>query len=83
MDAPAPAADRSSTAAAAATLEPLLGIDELAAYLGVPKQTIYDWRVNAKGPRAHRIGKHLRFAVADVREWVAQQRDPADPAAGG
>lgn len=26
-------------------LEPLLGVPELGAYLGVPAQTIYDWRV--------------------------------------
>ena len=60
------------------TLEPLLDIDDLAAYPGVPKQTIYDWRVNAKGPRAYRIGKHLRFTVSDVRDWVAAQREPAE-----
>lgn len=29
-------------------LEPLLGVPELAEYLGVPVQTIYDWRVNGK-----------------------------------
>ena len=33
-------------------LEPLLNIDELADYLGVPVSTIYDWRTNGKGPRA-------------------------------
>ena len=27
-------------------LEPLLNIDELADYLGVPVSTIYDWRTN-------------------------------------
>ena len=32
-------------------LEPLITIDELAAYLGLPKQTIYDWRVQGRGPR--------------------------------
>ena len=31
-------------------LEPLITVDELAAYLGLPKQTIYDWRVERKGP---------------------------------
>jgi excisionase family DNA binding protein len=56
-------------------LEPLISVDELAAYLGLPKQTIYDWRVSGKGPKGYRIGKHLRFAVSDVRAWVEQQRD--------
>jgi len=31
-------------------LEPLLNIDELADYLGVPVSTIYDWRTNGKAP---------------------------------
>ncbi len=56
-------------------LEPLISVDELAAYLGLPKQTIYDWRVSGKGPKGYRIGKHLRFAVSDVRAWVEHQRD--------
>lgn len=62
-------------------LEPLLGVPELAAYLGVPVQTIYDWRVNGKGPRAYRFGKRIKFAVSDVRAWVELQRDtgPAGP----
>jgi len=58
-------------------LETLIGVAELAAYLSVPVATIYDWRVHGKGPAAHRFGKHLKFAVSDVRSWVAQQREPA------
>ena len=60
-------------------LDPLIGIEELAAYLGLPKQTIYDWRVDGKGPRAYRFGKRLRFAVGDVREWMESQREPVSP----
>lgn len=63
-------------------LEPLLDIDELAAYLGVPVSTIYDWRTRGLGPAAHRFGKHLKFAASDVRAWVDQQRDPGSPATG-
>ena len=56
-------------------LEPLLDVGDLAAYLGVPVSTVYDWRTNGKGPRAYRFGKHLKFAVSDVRIWVEQQRE--------
>jgi len=56
-------------------LEPLLDVGDLAAYLGVPVSTVYDWRTNGKGPAAHRVGKHLKFAVSDVRIWVEQQRE--------
>ena len=58
-------------------LEILIDIAELATYLGVPVATIYDWRVHGKGPTAYRFGKHLKFAVSDVRAWVAQQREPS------
>jgi len=61
-------------------LEPLLYVGELAAYLGVPVSTVYDWRTRGLGPRAFRFGKHLKFAVSDVRIWIEQQRDtlPSD-----
>lgn len=52
-----------------------LDVAELAAYLGVPVSTVYDWRTRGKGPAAYRFGKHLKFGVSDVRVWVAEQRD--------
>ncbi|WP_108252750.1 helix-turn-helix transcriptional regulator [Planctomonas deserti] len=58
-------------------LPPLIDVAELAKYLGVPVSTIYDWRTHGKGPTAYRFGKHLKFAVSDVRDWVAGQREPA------
>ncbi|MGV8885003.1 MAG: helix-turn-helix domain-containing protein [Microbacteriaceae bacterium] len=61
-------------------LPPLLDIRELSEYLGVPVSTIYDWRSRGVGPRAYRFGKHLKFAVTDVTEWIEAQRDPS-PAA--
>jgi len=60
-------------------LEPLLDVGELATYLGVPISTVYDWRTNGKGPRAYRFGKHLKFAVSDVRIWIEQQRESLSP----
>jgi excisionase family DNA binding protein len=56
-------------------LEPLLSVRELAAYLGVPVSTIYDWRSRGLGPVAHRFGKHVKFARSDVAEWLAAQRE--------
>ena len=51
-------------------LEPLIGVEELAEYLGVPVQTIYDWRLSGRAPRAFKLGKHLRFDPDAVRAWV-------------
>ena len=56
-------------------LEPLLSVEALAEYLGVPVTTIYDWRTDGKGPCGIRIGKHVKFAVADVKAWIAGQRE--------
>ena len=54
-----------------------MDVHELAAYLGIPISTVYDWRVHGKGPTAYRFGKHLKFAIPDVRDWIAQQREPS------
>lgn len=48
----------------------LLDVDGLADLLNVPKDTIYRWRRKGYGPRAIRLGKHLRWDVNVVREWL-------------
>lgn len=45
----------------------------MARYLNVPKQTIYSWRKTGYGPRAIRVGKHLRWRAAVVVEWTLEQ----------
>ena len=64
-------------------LEPLMNIEELAEYLGVPVTTIYDWRVAGKGPCAIRVGRSLKFAVSDVRDWIAHHRETSPGHAPG
>lgn len=59
----------------ASGLDPLLSIEDLAEYLGVPITTIYDWRVDGKGPCGVRVGRHVKFAVSDVRAWIDGQRE--------
>ena len=56
-------------------LEPLIGAEELAEYLGGPVQTIYDWRLSGRAPRAIKLGKHLRFAVSDVQQWLEEHHE--------
>jgi len=47
----------------------LLSVDELAAYLGVPKKTVYGcWR--QWGLRGYRVGRYLRFRERHVDEWL-------------
>jgi excisionase family DNA binding protein len=59
---------------------PLGTTDEVAAYLGVPKQTLYTWKCQSKGPRGIRVGKHVRYRWDDVEAWLDQQGD--QPRAG-
>lgn len=66
-DAGARTADSSAAAPAA-----LWDIDDLAAFLGVTKQTIYSWRTTGYGPRGFRVGKHLRWRPATVVAWTVR-----------
>ena len=56
-------------------LDPLLSIEDLAEYLGVPVTTIYDWRVDGKGPCGIRVGRHVKFIQSDVLAWIEAQRE--------
>jgi predicted DNA-binding transcriptional regulator AlpA len=75
---PTPAVRQQPRAAAPAPrvaegVRDLWGIDDVARYLGVPKQTIYSWRKTGYGPKAIRVGKHLRWRAAVVVEWTLEQ----------
>lgn len=62
------------------TDKPYLSVDDLAAKLQIPKQTIYAWRSEfpKRGPRGFRVGRHLRFRPEDVEEWVQSLLDGDD-----
>lgn len=60
----------------------LLSPDQLADYLGISVQTIYQWRYRGEGPPGYRIGRHVRYRSSDIQAWLADQRDDiAEPAA--
>ncbi|MBQ1112451.1 MULTISPECIES: AlpA family transcriptional regulator [Streptomyces] len=48
---------------------------DLADLLGVPVETVYQWRRKDTGPRGFRVGRHLRYDPEDVRAWVATLMD--------
>ncbi len=56
-----------------APADPFLTTEELADYLSVPVATVYAWRKHGTAPRAHVIGKHLRFRQSDVEVWLASK----------
>jgi predicted DNA-binding transcriptional regulator AlpA len=56
-------------------LRPLLGVDDVAHLLGIPKATLYRWHSMSTtdlphGPRAFRVGRHLRYTIEDVRAYI-------------
>jgi excisionase family DNA binding protein len=53
----------------------LLSPHEVAAFLGVPLQTIYRWRYRHEGPLGYRVGRHVRYRVVDVERWLEERRD--------
>lgn len=55
----------------------LLTIPDLARLLKVPKATIYGWRHQRRTPPAIKVGRHVRFRLSDVQEWLANNEDDA------
>lgn len=58
--------------------EPLLRADQVAKYLGLSVQTLYNMRVRGEGPVAHKFGGRsgpLRYQRADVEKWLELNRE--------
>lgn len=51
----------------------LWSIQDVANYLGVPANTLYQWRTKGYGPAGRRIGKYVRYRPEDVDAWVSEQ----------
>ncbi|MFY1675056.1 helix-turn-helix domain-containing protein [Plantactinospora sp. WMMB334] len=58
-----------------AITEPLWTIEEVSTFLRIPVHTLYQWRSRHTGPRAFKVGRHLRYDPSDVRSWLAEQVD--------
>jgi len=46
-----------------------VGVEDVAAHLGVNKDSVYRWIEQMSLP-AHRIGRLFRFKLSEVDEWV-------------
>ncbi len=44
-------------------------VEEIAAYLGVSKESIYRWAERRKIP-SHKVGKQWKFKTKEVDAWV-------------
>lgn len=55
--------------------------EDLTVMFSLPSvETVYAWRRKRIGPPGFRVGKHLRYAPAAVRAWVAEQTALSDAA---
>ena len=63
-------------------LEKMLSTRELAEYLGVAPQAIYDLRCDGRGPRAVHVGRELRYRVSEIAAWLERMSEPEHAAAG-
>ncbi|MBN1895905.1 excisionase family DNA-binding protein [bacterium] len=46
-----------------------LSVDEISAYLGVKRDTVYNW-ISEKRMPAHRMGRLWKFRMGEVDDWV-------------
>lgn len=44
-------------------------VEEIAAHLGVSKESIYRW-VEARKIPAHKVGRQWKFKITEVDRWV-------------
>lgn len=58
----------------------ILTIGQAAAYLSIPKTTLYTWRTRRAGfgPRAVKLGGCLRYRRSDLDAWVAEHVESFD-----
>jgi transposase len=56
---------------------------DVAEELGVTVETLRRWRVHGAGPRWFRfgLGMRLMYNRQDVKDWIEQQREAAQPSA--
>ncbi|BAH33607.1 conserved hypothetical protein [Rhodococcus erythropolis PR4] len=49
--------------------EPWLSADDIAAHLGITKDTVYVW-IAEKAMPAHKLGRLWKFQASEVDNWV-------------
>lgn len=59
----------------------MLTTAQAAEALGLKTQTMHEWRCRGVGPAFHRLGRAIRYSLADLADWLAASRiEPRDPA---
>ncbi len=69
MNLPAPVEASAAVSGRMFMQERWLSVEEIAAHLGVNRDTIYKWLVRKKMP-AHKVGRLWKFLASEVDAWV-------------
>ncbi len=48
-----------------------LSVDEIAAYLGVKRDTVYKW-IDRRNMPGHKVGRLWKFRKEEIDNWVRQ-----------
>ena len=48
-----------------------LSVEEIAAYLGVKRDTVYKW-IDRRDMPAHKVGRLWKFRKEEIDDWVRQ-----------
>ena len=51
----------------------LWSINDVADFLGIPVQTLYQWRTKNYGPPGRKVGRHVRYDPDTVKAWFNAQ----------
>ena len=65
-------ASNGSSGSASEGQEPLWRVADVAAYLGIPVNTLYQWRYLGTGPRSYKVGRWVRYDPDEVRKWLGE-----------
>ncbi|MEH6521618.1 helix-turn-helix transcriptional regulator [Sulfitobacter sp.] len=60
-------------AAVVAPPKEYLNIKQAADFIGISRQTLDLWRMNAEGPAVHRVGTRVLYSIADLRAFMSDQ----------
>ncbi len=53
-------------------LDRWLSVDDVAAYLGVKRDTVYKW-INRRDLPAHKVGRLWKFRKHEIDDWVCSK----------
>lgn len=51
------------------TSEPWVSVEDVAAHLGVARDSVYRW-IEGRGLPAHKIGRLWKFKLSEIDDWV-------------